>query len=530
VTPASATILQPTLDLWPAGGTDVWLNSTSEQMFPSTLNETHTLGDICAISGSSNECPSAQWQTLNNNYLSQLPLEDQHVDGLISRPPDSFTTRGRSSLLSMAVNVRAPYVYDVFSQNFSTAFVPHVAVADAMVFNTIFWVLASWSSTAHQEYRFYYRKGEQYRMPAINPLSFTRCQEMIYDARNVTAPMFPDIRYADFPSVAINDTNAQDWISSVATDGLRPDLFWFDLPANFSKSASIGVMASIPTKSLNSSAQIWSCMMDVRWAETLLMADRLTRVVGAHEPADFGGGWMFGNSYARAMIRPSFAQYLNTRIPSSNSTIFEEMAISAGLWNPDTSQRNGTAPHLETILNLIVANGMARTAPYTAQQGSIRDLDDGNGAWWRGFMPVPPQVFGPGGNAYNVTPAQQASSYRLHFHAFVQGYAYTQSNTTSWLAMIIVLIYVVVATIFVIVSVLFGVTSSSWESTTELMALAFASPVPESMKNTAAGVSTIKSFKERYCIAVEGNRVQLRRWDRKPLPVENRVKPNTVYG
>lgn len=66
-------------------------------------------------------------------------------------------------------------------------------------------------------------------------------------------PAFPDIRHAEFPPVTINDTSVHDWITSTVSNRSRPDLFWFDLPTNFSNSASLGAMASIPIKSGNSS-------------------------------------------------------------------------------------------------------------------------------------------------------------------------------------------------------------------------------------------------------------------------------------
>ena len=251
--------------------------------------------------------------------------------------------------------------------------------------------------------------------------------------------------------------------------------------------------------------------------------------IASGTPENFHDGWMFEGAYPRATIRPSFAQYLNPRLPSSNSTVFQEMAISGGLWDPDTLQGSGNAPHMETIFNLMVANGMARTAPYTTQQGNIINFDNGNGTWWRGFMPIPPQVFGPGGNAYDVTPDQQQSFYRLHMQAYAQGYAYSKTNSAVWLSIIILLVYVAVATLFVTVSVVFGVILSSWESTTELMALALESPAPENIKNTAAGVSTIQSFRDKYCVVADGNLVQLRPWQGK-VSVEKRVHPNLVYG
>lgn len=72
VAPACATALLPINRYWEAGGTGVWLNSTFQQIFPDTLNDTHTLGTISAVSASQVACPSARWQVIGEEYLQQL--------------------------------------------------------------------------------------------------------------------------------------------------------------------------------------------------------------------------------------------------------------------------------------------------------------------------------------------------------------------------------------------------------------------------------------------------------------------------
>lgn len=103
-------------------------------------------------------------------------------------------------------------------------------------------------------------------------------------------------------------------------------------------------------------------------------------------------------------------------------------------------------------------------------------FDNGNGAQWRGFIPIPPQIFVPGGNAYNVTAEQQGSLYRLNMQVFVQGYAYSKTNGTAWFSIIILLVvYAPVASVFIIVSVLFDAASTLWESMIEPLVLAIQS-------------------------------------------------------
>ncbi|KAH8589622.1 hypothetical protein B0O99DRAFT_333325 [Bisporella sp. PMI_857] len=126
-------------------------------------------------------------------------------------------------------------------------------------------------------------------------------------------------------------------------------------------------------------------------------------------------------------------------------------------------------------------------------------------------------------------PEQKASSYLLHMQAYVPGYAYTKSSKAAWASLMVLFAYVGVATVFITISIVVGVTSSSRGSAAELLALAIMSPASERMKNTAAGASTIKSYKGRYFIVAEGGGIQLRHWEGK-LPLDKRVQPNFVYG
>ena len=69
VGPSSANILKPRLDNWPAGGTDFWVNASTEELWPSVLTEDQVL-ESCATDTGDLSCPYGSWTTFADNYLS----------------------------------------------------------------------------------------------------------------------------------------------------------------------------------------------------------------------------------------------------------------------------------------------------------------------------------------------------------------------------------------------------------------------------------------------------------------------------
>lgn len=223
--------------------------------------------------------------------------------------------------------------------------------------------------------------------------------------------------------------------------------------------------------------------------------------------------------YTKVWIRPSFAQYTNPRLPYSNSTVFEEMVLSAGFldtynvtkdlfWINNTLIEARMNSYLETRLNTMIVNGMARTSPYNSQHGSIEGLSDGSSGRLKEFMLK--GQFGECGDPYNLTQEQKGQSMGFKMQVYAEGFGYSYIySRTSRASIIILLIHLAVAMAFIIWSSSTGTSSSSWDSPAELIALALASDVPKHRRGLATGASSIKSLKRRYCVVTEGTRLQL---------------------
>lgn len=566
VAPASATALTPIKKTWEAGGTKIWLNSTKEQLFPSVLNDSHTLGPTCNISDSNNECPSAYWQQFSTGYLPKLALRKSFPPNefdlgiyygidlddvsfevtVLSRREDTLGFPVTSRHSEFQVNIDPGHAVKqsgLFWNGNSFVAAPHIAISDSLRLGYIFYDAAAKYDdfgsqlgknppAGHRPHRFSKRSSSSYK--SLVPLA----------AASSECVGHFDFEDSFFSST--ENTEVVDWLSSIANSS-RPELLWFtpsqNMPGEMYK-ASIGAAVyfskSSPQGPFSGRPVLMYCLFRAGWKDLTMTG---TSVYDFPHPADdqwhmrASGGTGWDSNITRVMIEPSFAQYTNPHLPASNSTVFEEMVISAGLWNQDTgmsvsndSLKENPRGLLTTVLNLMIVNGMARTAPYTTQHAIITNPVNRGQRWWpRIFMPK--EQFGPGGDGYEseLTPEQRANSFSFQMNVSAEGYGYSFSRSTaSRVSIIILLIHLAIAVSYIIWTITTGASSSSWDSPAELIALALASEEPADRKGLATGESSIESLKKRYCVIADGDRLQLKEWHSR-VPEENRVKPNTVY-
>ena len=547
VAPASATALTPIKRNWEAGGTKIWLNSTKERLFPADLNESHTLGPICSVSYSNNECPSAHWEELvTSGYLEKLPRnipstgsiygppEDLLSDGVkgisVLRDALDFEITSRYSKIQLNINPTTARTGSNVDHGFSNTrpivSAPHIAISDSLRLNYMLWNRAAGPNTGGHKFR--YRLGSVYK--ALVPLATasTECRW-----------------FTEFDN--LNDTEyAQviDWASSIANSS-HPELFWF-LPSRSPPTAqkssfinqdrtSIAAAVYLPDSTEGLPVRI-ICRVEAGWLRTTLTGALESELPHPADDVWSHDGWWDDDSWLSPItIQPSFAQYTNPRFPDFNSTVFELMLISARLWNRDTGQSSIPVAtdigHLETVLNLMIVNGMVRTSPYTTQNATLKQPasqeEDDQLQWKKLFLPR--GQFGLGGDAYNLTEEQKKNSFSFQMNVFAEGYGYSFSQSNAFrFSLIILFIQLAIAVSFIIWTITTGASSSSWDSPAELIALALASEEPSDRKGLATGESSIESLKKRYCVVADGDRLQLKEW-RSKVPEEKRVKPNVAY-
>jgi hypothetical protein len=534
VAPASATAMQPVLEYWPAGGTDIWLNGSIESLYPAVLDQSHVPGPHCDVAARDSQCPSTGWEALGTNLLSFFPKLQSSPDNLGIRFPQSLQVGARTATLQVYIDIRQP-VYDRYTNNYTVSTAQHAVMAEALAQNTRLWDLAARNSTTHGETRFFYRQDAKYSMSANNALVHVRCHDNgPADSEGKLFPSFPDFGTETYTPALVSNVTLMEWIRA-QSDASESGLLWVDLPPDLIRRTSLGAIVVLPGSSQIPQAHVWACSVDARWANTEITSDGIGRL-SQGQPWSYHingsplSSWLWQDYFPRIYVRASFAKYLNPVITQSNRTVFAQLSMNAGLWGSRGSPLLDVAPAVEATLNLMVINGLVRLAPDVTVQGEIVDWNGGHGPWWRQFMPSSNEAFGWGGNAYNVTSDTPAGFLKAHMKVTAKGYAYYWSGGAIKASMAVLAIYVVIAVLHVCQNVVSGITSSSWDTPSEIIALAAKSNPPQGLlMNTGAGISKLSTLNQPVCIEAIESTLQLSfRPDR--LPEQHRVKPNQVYG
>ncbi|KAF7546527.1 hypothetical protein G7Z17_g8366 [Cylindrodendrum hubeiense] len=524
----SATVMMPQEGDWRAGGSLIWSNSTYDEIFPLILSENNTIGSACNVTGNS-LCPSWEWDVLEHQLVAKLPTSSRIVDGIIGpRPPRNVVLSGATTLSKLFIDVREK-VFNRNSPNHTVASMPHFVPSDACVLSSLDWELASDAASKTGNYRFNLYSKIQHLLTAPQPMTHTRCHRSSMNADDLTEPSFPDFRSWEYPTINITSDDITDWMSETLPDLETPEVFWFSPESDMAANASVGVIVAVPTDDTDQPIDVYGCMIDARWVSATLTGDAVSLLSEGY-PAfsdalatSLGGSWILSPTYGqKTQIQPSFAKYLNPFDSRSNHTVIHEMLLTSGIW---TSKGSGSRSekHLEAILGVLATNGLARSAPNTS---AITTLADPSGEWWKNFMPQNGKVFGPGGNPYAITTEDQAKYFGTEMETWLTGYAFADNSLTMLGAMGVFYVYVAFVVAFSIWSIWTGITSSSWESVPELLALSL---TEQDAAQKMRSLDEDAFMKENYCIAVEDNQLRLRT-TQGSVPMENRVKPNEFYG
>jgi hypothetical protein len=130
------------------------------------------------------------------------------------------------------------------------------------------------------------------------------------------------------------------------------------------------------------------------------------------------------------------------------------------------------------------------------------------GDWMSDILPKGGKM-GRGGNAFNVSVADQSRSTMLKMVATVNGYAYSSSGITQKTQMVVLALYILLALCHICYSLYTGISSSSWGSGPEVAALAMNSEPATELKNTGAGIQTVEVFKHKVKVQARGDELQM---------------------
>lgn len=602
IAPAAAVLSQPRIQSVPAGGTAYFLPATPDQLWPSEVNgfneRSECSGDyaiqniVCASAGfeslrnrfmNFNSTFSVPWMMSDTYYMS--PLVIQSLAAKIPRLLNSGTVYG------------FPRETSIFQPNAITAILQDSLTGDWRN-GTKNW--SGHRFSAGSEYQ--YTDQRLSSVLSTSPVVDTKCtfaQNASAGQVEVNFPVRTWVARTD-PISGPGSTQWQDdqkpFNITISDRSISNNLQseWISLSTDQFGPVSGGILLQFPG---TTSRAVVGCSISASWASGEVTSDSLSNEAAwsftessksaASVRTDLNAYNAEAHRYRRLItIRESWFQTLTPFTPCEEcsnqpkqltilerifsdvglTTVFDDMRAQGQsrynfstktcvLQPPDPADTdvdrynrndcNNGNKHmlLEYILASIFANGLSRYGSRHAFDPSSMSSRNNPFQWELKAPPKASDYYAsllsnkPHHNA--VLPAPANSDYvKLQMRVEVVGYAWYASSFSDYLATAVVVMYMLVALAHTVWVFYKGVTSSSWDTVTELLALALQSPVSDALRGSGAGIERLGTYGrltrlrairdgggERLVLVIDGEELQ-----RGPTVGYKRVEVNSEYS
>ena len=552
IAPAAAVLIQPRLQHVPAGGTEYFLPATPDQLWPSEVNGSDELSECFGRYESQNIlCASAGYESLRNYFTnfnssfstkySVSPIVIQSLAGKVSR------------LVNGGI-VYAPET-SISQPNAITAILQDLLMAD-WYNQTQHWSGKRFS--AGREYRYALERLSSVvtTSPTVHtrcaPAQNVSAGqfEVSFPVKLWTTPLLtPSERGSLEWEDALKPFNVTISNDSVS-DALQSE--WISLPTDRFGPVSGGLLLRYPGKTFRA---VVGCSISASWFSGEVTSDttsneaawsitesskafasirndlnassteayKYRRLINIHE------------DWVRTLAPPTSGENCNNQTKGLSTlgrlfsdvgltTVFDDMRAqgqsiydtSTGTcvlqradpvetdvdrWNRSECDNGSKHMLLEHLLASIFANGLSRYGSRYAFELSTILQSPKNPFRWQWMTPPKASNYFASLLSNNrhrnaVLPPPPESHYvGLRMRVVVVGYAWYASGFSDYLATAVVITYMLVATAHTVWVLTKGITSSSWDTVTELLALALRSPVPDKLRGSGAGIERLGTYR-----------------------------------
>lgn len=522
------------------------------------------------------DCPSSGWQAIQETIdlsARSIPMNDTVYHGAAT--PAAVEITGRSSLRQLTSSLNRVEDGPIFTSCVATS--QQVAVADALTTTGILWSIAmsNTSTKGHgsvlNQLDVVHSITTDYYQPYTSVVCYYDTIRGPSDTDPVVFPAYSSLGVQVFK--AMNTGNFTRADLTVFQNLTKLDIFntvgglgeyrlrWVELPFN---DTAIGAVILKPRSPQNSTQEILTCSVGAGWGSSkmnisiasgsatsvrsevsveeisnalrsynaTMLPDWSGVVSQAEDRAIFQGNTFFSPIFPQRplIITEKWASYLNPSITYLNTTVFNNLM--------GRYPGSGSIPHQEEVAELIlaemVANGLSRIASTSQLQGTVKqinksDQSDGlDGNYW---------FAGKGNNVFQVDPEESKNGVKFRVSTTVEGYAYNTHGPITKLAIGVLLAYCLVAVTHIIYAGISGISSTCWDSISEVTALAMNSTPTVLLRNTCAGISELNIFKLPVRVLAfadaegDGEHLELVFGNTDEKTIGNKtIKPNRVYG
>jgi hypothetical protein len=209
--------------------------------------------------------------------------------------------------------------------------------------------------------------------------------------------------------------------------------------------------------------------------------------------------------WPQVTLTPKWGESINSVTGEPSVSAFATLSKSVGRIG-NISMAPWYVDAVEAVLTVMVTDALARTSSMAGNLGSLKGL---NSREWMSEILPKGLVYGTGGSAFDYNYQFGDQSMMFEETVSVNGYGYGLTAATL-LATLVLLTYSLIAMSYVVYSICFAkITSSSWESITELVSLALNSRPSPALRNTGGGIATLGSLKQKVSVRAIDDSLQM---------------------
>ncbi|USP81540.1 hypothetical protein yc1106_08814 [Curvularia clavata] len=590
--PAVAVLLIPREQTWPAGGTKYWINGSSEDLWPSTVDIRHYMPDRgvgvfgpgCSSSDAYKNalCPAGGYEALASRYSSSdnprpwsAPKDSRYTPaGLLIWSPEgqvppynlASAQRARVALESSATGVHGPtaWVAATINDEWQKA-VDAIPVESNSRFsryryyNTMKSVIGTWIPAVRvvcSSLQAFNASQTSLAFPVVPEFGSAIRNNLVFDDQNPGEPL--EMRMTELPGETLQKLRQMPYRSVVAVD--LTNATW--------TTATLGLIVKGPTVE-NNQQSLSTCVIDARWAKGSVSVG----LAQAVQPEIYSitnapkSPFISATSYrAYDMFRINSEDRDSWRriritmdwFDAVNLKLGENIDAPSNVSKTDNRTLNNVSSAEGTTISSLVAlatsdSFLVPTVEHTLAS-VFADAISRAGSWrvLNVSLPVQRKQFNP--TSYHIrkpsyqsellldrqayqNPSTMSTSPFTEFHVRqeITGYAFRVSATTDILALGVLFLHLTMALAHMLFSIIRRRSSSCWDSVPELISLAQqSSPSKVALENTTTGIERMSTFKKRARIRVSGSNSQhvelVFDEDHGGQDLLDRPSTNSVYG
>ena len=440
VGPSGAVLMRPRLDWWPSGGTIFWLNATQDALYNKQVNAEGVPKSCYQYTGDM-ACPYGGFESLVEQHAMFWP--QVRPMGMM---PESIWIQSTRSLRELKAYQRTSWDSNstIWKNRLTHVKVPFASIADAISETVPLWSYAAANSPRGKRFRF--RKDVSFSVDDFQPYVEAFCtpnrlvssdgNEVInFSFANTASSPMTEVedesfgRMKVYPETVSVRSNAEDsfWLKNALFNSSVGSIKWLDRtgPLDSTNSSLLAVVA-LPQKRTRN-AGFFACTIKSSLQPSTSQGARSgPMLIKSLDRQDIGNIDIMKDHEKvklREAIWPSaaWAAYTNPYLPSRDMDVFAHMLDAAGLSETKSKVWPINTPYtIESIISLMVANGLSRMPYNTTTVGRLQGREDPENNWYGGSWAdqlLPQQGLGFGGHAYEILSEEEASATRFQMKA-----------------------------------------------------------------------------------------------------------------